>query len=305
MSSCSQTEEGSKATFRDDFTEVTGGRIWYGIAGENKPGIPLLVLHGGPGVPHDYLLTLKELSDQRPVIFYDQLGCGNSGKPSDTTLWTVPRFVEEIVQLRGLLQLEKVHLLGQSWGTLLAVEYLLQEKPAGIQSLTLAAPYLSTSRWIADQQELLAGLPQQVQDTIGRHEQTGDFSDPGYQEAMMVFYREHVCRLDPWPGILRDSMAKIGHNVYTYMWGPSEFTMTGTLKEADVTHRLDEIDLPVMITCGEHDEARPETCREYASALKNAQLHIFEEASHEHHLEKTDDFNKKLRGFLFRTDNAG
>ncbi|NCC74210.1 MAG: alpha/beta fold hydrolase, partial [Sphingobacteriia bacterium] len=200
------------------------------------------------------------------------------------------------------LNLPQVHLLGQSWGTMLAMEYIIRKSPGGIISLTLAAPYLSTARWVADQQYLVSQLPQQVQDTIARYEASGDYAAPGYQEAMMIFYSKHVCRLDPWPECLNNAMAGMGLGVYNYMWGPSEFTMTGTLMDADVTGHLNELNLPVLYTCGEYDEATPATTEYYKTLTPGAQIHVFDNASHSHHLEATDDFNQLLRGFLTQSE---
>lgn len=298
MTACKNDDEQLIPSIKEGYIEVTGGRVWYRIVGADKAGIPLLIMHGGPGVPHDYMETLEVLSDERPVIFYDQLGCGNSERPSDTTLWTVERFVDELAKLRSDLNLHQVHLLGQSWGTMLAVEYLYRKNPNGIVSLTLAAPYLNTEKWVADQNYLVSQLPQHVQDTIAKYEANGDFAAPGYQEAMMVFYNKHVCRLNPWPDCLLKAMEKIGYEVYEYMWGPSEFTMTGTLKDADVTGYLGQLNLPVLYTCGEYDEATPETTAFYKSLTPGAEMHVFENASHEHHLESPDEFNQIIRGFL-------
>ncbi|MCF8228370.1 MAG: proline iminopeptidase-family hydrolase [Bacteroidales bacterium] len=291
-------------TDKEGFIEVTGGRVWYKISGAGKTGIPLLVLHGGPGVPHDYLLSLEALTNERPVIFYDQLGCGNSDQPNDTTLWTVDRFVDELVAVRNELNIPQMHLLGQSWGTMLALEYLHGELPDGIVSLTLAAPYLNTQKWVADQQSLVLQLPQSIQDTIAKYEALGEYTADGYQEAMMIFYSKHVCRLDPWPEDLLTAMEKIGYGVYGYMWGPSEFTMTGTLKNADVTEYLTDLDMPVLYTCGEYDEATPATTEYYKNLTPGAEMHVFENASHEHHLESQKAFNQVLRDFLNRAEVA-
>lgn len=288
----------------EGFVEVTGGRVWYRIVGADKVGIPLLVLHGGPGVPHDYLQPLELLADERPVIFYDQLGCGNSDIPDDTTLWTVDRFVEELVAVRSELKIQQVHLLGQSWGSMLAMEYLERETPDGIVSLTLAGPYLSSDRWVADQNYHVSQLPQNVRDSIAKYEASGDYLATGYQEAMMIFYQKHVCRLDPWPDCLLTAIEKIGYGVYEYMWGPSEFTLIGTLKDADVTGYLADIDLPVLYTCGEFDEATPVTTGYYKDLTPGAEMHVFENASHEHHLEKPDEFIQVLRNFLTKSEKA-
>ncbi|TRZ75451.1 MAG: alpha/beta fold hydrolase [Bacteroidetes bacterium] len=283
---------------KEGMIKVTGGQIWYRIVGANKTGIPLLTLHGGPGAPHDYLETLEALRDDRPVIFYDQLGCGNSDKPTDTTLWNIARFVEEVDQVRTALHLEKVHLMGQSWGTMLAVEYILRKKPEGISSLILSGPFLSAPRWIADQQTWISHFPPNIRDTIRKYEENRNFASPSYQNAMMYFYRQHVCRLDPWPNCLNQAMGKFGKDVYEYMWGPSEFTATGTLKYTDLSEQLSRIKVPTLFTCGEFDEATPATTIFYQSKLPGSELYIFQEASHEHHLEKPDEYIQVTRNFL-------
>ena len=135
---------------REGMIAVPGGRVWYQILGARSKAIPVLTLHGGPGVPHDYLEPLGALGGERPVIFYDQLGCGNSDKPDDESLWTIPRFVDELAVVRESLELEKVHLLGHSWGTMLAADYMLRKRPKGVMSLVLSGPALSATRWTAD-----------------------------------------------------------------------------------------------------------------------------------------------------------
>jgi proline-specific peptidases, Bacillus coagulans-type subfamily len=300
--SCVPKNEDTTPSIKEGMINVTGGRVWYRIVGANRKGIPLLTLHGGPGAPHDYLEPMEALANDRPVIFYDQLGCGNSDKPSDTSLWNIHRFVEELEQVRTALNLKKVHLMGQSWGTMLAVEYMLRKKPNGVVSLILSGPYLSTPRWVADQQFLISQLPENVQDTIRKYEQNGDFASPSYQEAMMVFYQKHLCRMNPWPDGLNKAMEKMGVEVYEYMWGPSEFTMTGTLKDADLTEQLSQIKVPVLFTCGEFDEARPVTTNYYQSKLPGSEIHIFQGASHSHQLEKPDEYNQVVRNFLKKTE---
>ncbi len=283
---------------KEGMIKVTGGKIWYKIVGANKTGIPLLTLHGGPGAPHDYLEPLEVLANDRPVIFYDQLGCGNSERPSDTTLWNVARFVEELDQVRTALHLEKVHLMGQSWGAMLAVEYMLRKKPKGVVSLILSGPLLSTPRWIADQQIWISQLPPNIRDTIRKYEENGNFASPSYQDAMMYYYRQHVCRLDPWPDCLNKAMEKLGIEVYEYMWGPSEFTMTGTLKNADLSEQLNLINVPTLFTCGEFDEATPATTSYFQQKIPGSEIHIFKGASHSHLLEKPDEYLQVIRSFL-------
>ena len=162
----------------EGYVDVPGGRIWYRIVGSGKR-TPLVLLHGGPGAPSYYLNPLAALADERPVIFYDQLGAGRAEKPTDVTLWRVERFVEELSRLRTALRLDQVHLLGHSWGTMLAVDYMLT-KPVGVRSLILASPVLSMSRWLEDAATLKKTLPESIQAVIAKHESAGTFDSPEY-----------------------------------------------------------------------------------------------------------------------------
>src|SRR5204863_2516161 len=151
--------------------------------------------HGGPGAPHDYLENLEALAtDTRRVIFYDQLGCGHSDQPDDTSLWRVERFADELATVRRELGLDRVHILGQSWGGMLAIEYALRQ-PAGLVSLILSNTTPSIPLWIAEANRLRAELPPEVNTTLLRHEEAGTTDDPEYQEAMKVYYDRHVCRV--------------------------------------------------------------------------------------------------------------
>ncbi|MBI4862954.1 MAG: proline iminopeptidase-family hydrolase [Candidatus Riflebacteria bacterium] len=287
---------------REGFVHVPGGRVWYRIVGAGQKAVPLLVLHGGPGVPHDYLEPLEALADARPVVFYDQLGCGNSDKPADRSLWTIERFVEELVQVRKALGLSRVHILGQSWGSMLAIDYMLTRKPEGVVSLVLSGPCLSTSRWVADTRALVARLPARIRMVIEAAEASGRFDSKEYRQAVDEFFRRHVCRLDPWPDCMNRSARRVGGPVYEHMWGPSEFTVTGTLRGYERVERLEEITTPALFTCGRHDEATPEASALYRDRLPGAQLVVFDGASHEHHLERTALYLHVVGGFLRRTE---
>ena len=281
---------------------VTGGNVWYKMIGSQQPRIPLVILHGGPGAPHDYLEPLSVLADERPVIFYDQLGCGNSDKTDDPGLWTVERFVEELGDVLDALGLKDVHLLGQSWGTTLAVEYLLRTKSDHVRSLILSAPFFSATRWIGDQRAHLARLPEKVQASVREAELTGNYDSAAYQEAIGEFYRRHVCRLEPWPEELNRTIEKISVPVYLSMCGPSEFSVIGSLKDLELVDRLSEITVPALFTCGRYDESTPETTALYHRSLPGSEMVVLEDASHEHHLEKPDEYLAVVRGFLKRQE---
>ncbi len=282
--------------------QVTGGKVWYKIVGKEQAAIPLLVLHGGPGVPHNYLRSLDALADERPVIYYDQLGCGNSEQPDDSSLWKVTRFADELETLIAYFQLEKVHILGQSWGTMLAMEFMASKSNDMVKSLILAAPAISVPRWNADQRTHLLSLPQSIQDIINDCEARGIYDSPEYQEAMMAFYAQFVYRLDPWPEILMESFNTLALPVYHTMWGPSEFTQTGNLRDFDRSEDLRNIEVPVLFTCGEFDEATPATTGYYHSLTPNSQMIVFDGASHIHHLEMEAEFNEAIRNFLSKNE---
>lgn len=263
----------------DGFIEVTGGPVWYRIAGEG-PGVPLLVLHGGPGGTSCRFSLLEPLGEERPLIRYDQLGTGRSARPDDLSLWTVERFVEELHTIRQRLGLERLHLLGHSWGGALAAAYVLEKGSEGIVTLTLSSPLLSTPQWIADANWLRAQLPEDVQATLKEHEEAGTLDSEAYQDASEIFYERHVyggpklddpeaCAGAPWNQV-----------IYEYMWGPTEFSATGTLLDFDVTGRLHEIDAPVLFITGEFDEARPETVAGFQQRVPGARLAVMEGVAH-------------------------
>jgi proline iminopeptidase len=280
----------------EGFIAVEGGRVWYRVVGTG-PGTPLLLLHGGPGMTSHYLEPLTVLADERPVVLYDQLGSGRSERPSGDSLWTVERFVREVATLREALGLERVHLLGHSWGTMLAVDYMLT-RPQGVQSLVLASPALSIPRWLSDTDSLLGTLPDSIQKVVRSHEAAGTTSSPEYQTAVMEFYSRFLWRGNPPPPEMDSVFAQMGMEVYNYMWGPSEFTGTGTLRTYDRTDRLGEIDLPTLFTTGRYDEAPPSTVEYYRSLVPGARLVVLENSAHMTMLDERERYAEVVREFL-------
>ncbi len=286
---------------REGFVSVSGGRVWYQVIGTGD-AIPLLALHGGPGVPHDYLETLADLADERPVIFYDQLGCGRSDRPEDGTLWHIERFVEELNLVCRALGLTQVHLLGQSWGTMLATDYALLQPP-GLVSLILAGPALSIPRTIEEMSYLVAELPAEVQTTLRRHEAAGTTDSPEYQQAADVFNQRHLCRLQPAPDPLQRAVAGMGLPVYRTMWGPSECNCTGNLKQYDRTGRLGEITVPTLFTVGRYDETTPAATAWYHELMPGSEMVVFEQSAHLPHLEEPELYLQTIRDFLRRVEH--
>ncbi len=294
------TDQATNPSADEGRVAVTGGEVWWQkVAGGS--GVPLLLLHGGPGASSlGSVQTLAHVQQDRPVYLYDQLGSGRSDRPSHTGLWTVERFVAELAQVRAALGLERVHLLGHSWGSMLATSYLLTE-PEGVESVVLSSPCLDARRWARDQLTWLAEMPHDVRQTIERAEAEGSTDSAAYQEATLHFYRRHLCRLDPWPAYVVEGVADINHEVYGHMWGASEFTVSGTLQDFDVTGRLAELHLPALFVCGEYDEARPETVREQAALLPGARFEVIDDASHMTSIEAPDVYWRTVREFLAGT----
>ncbi len=291
----------SAGVSRSSLVPVEGGRVWYEVAG-NGPGTPLLVVHGGPGLPHDYLANLAELGVDRPVIFYDQLGCGRSDRPENTSFWTRERFVRELAEVRRALHLDRCFILGHSWGTVLAADYLLT-KPAGVKGVVFANEALSIPRTVAYMQTLIDALPPDTRDTIRRCEREGRTDAPEYKAAADVFYKRHLCRLDPWPDDLTRSYAGLGESVYSYMNGPSEFAITGTIKDVDVTARLSEISVPALFVAGEFDEVPPRGAVEDAARMRDASVVLIQGAAHMTHLDRPCEFMSTVAAWLREHDD--
>jgi L-proline amide hydrolase len=283
-----------------------GFETWYRIVGEADGAgkLPVLLLHGGPGGTHDYLEPLEQLvATGRRAIFYDQLGCGQSDLPDDPSLFTVDLFVDEVSAVRGALELDRVHLFGNSWGGMLAMEYALTQ-PAGLASLVLASAPASIPQWIEETAKLRAELPRDVQETLSRHEEAGTTASPEYEEACMVFYKRHVCRADEWPDCVLRSFEFIERHglVYRTMNGPSEFHVTGTLKTWSVSHRLGDIRVPTLVVTGEYDEATPAINRTVSKGIPGAESVIYPNASHMAHVEDTDGYVRLLDRFFSRVE---
>lgn len=284
------------------YISVEGGKIWYQKFYDTKTqeNTPLLILHGGPGFPHNYLLSLKDLASKRPVIFYDQLGCGNSTisiSSLNDSLWNAAHFTKELESIVQALHLNRFDLLGQSWGGALAIEYTLKHQNK-INHLILASPFLSASLWKKDSKRLINQLPKNIKEIIYRSQQNKEVSAALYSKAMQLYYLKHIYLHSPWPKDMQDSLKHMNEQTYRVMWGRSEFSLTGNLSTFERLDSLKKIKIPTLITCGRYDEATPETMYLAIQKLPNGRLEIFEHSGHMSHVEEKNKYKKTIEAFL-------
>jgi proline-specific peptidase len=286
-----------------------GGETWYrSVEAEREDGrLPLLCLHGGPGANWLHVKPYEELADERRVVFYDQLGSGNSAltEPHDPSMWTPELFVEEVDIVRHALGLERVHILGHSWGGMLGMQYA-SGRAQGLASLIVESSPASVPAWMPEVERLRSELPPEVEATLRKHEEAETTEDPEYEEAVMVFYRRHLCRVDPWPDWLVQCFEALDANpeVYHSMNGPSEFHVIGTIKDWDITDRLGEIEVPTLVFGGRYDEVTPAITEAAARGIPGSEYVVMEESSHMAQAEEPEKTLALVRDFLNRAEGA-
>jgi proline iminopeptidase len=262
----------------EGYVNVKGGKIWYRILGEGKK-TPILMLHGGPGGTSKSFYQFASLGEDRPVIIFDQLGSGRSDHHTDTSLLKVENFVEQVAALKTSLGLKEFYLHGHSWGTALALEYYLKY-PKGIKAIIFNSPYFSTPLWKADADTLISTLPDSIQLAIKTGEKDHDFESPGYKNANEVFNKNFGVRKMRLTSELDTATSEGNKFIYNYMWGPTEFTATGTLINYNRVQSLKTINVPTLFITGEFDEARPATVKYFQSLVPNAKYVMIEGAGH-------------------------
>lgn len=280
-------------------------KTYYRIVGEcteNKK--PLLLLHGGPGSTHNYFEVLDKVAeDGRAVIMYDQLGCGLSATPSRPDLWRAETWVEELVQLRKHLDLQEVHLLGQSWGGMLAIQYACECKPKGIKSYILSSTLPSAALWEKEQRRRIKFLPKEMQDAIQKAEETGDYSTKEYQEAEAEFMLRHCAHpLGPNSPECLKRPKVAGTESYITAWGQNEFTPTGTLKNFDFMKEIEDIQEPCLITSGSHDLCSPFIAKTMYDKIPNSEWELFESSLHMPFVDENEKYIDILNKWLNKND---
>ena len=261
----------------------------------------LFLLNGGPGLPCNYLREpmLRMVEDGYRVVIYDQLGCGASDRPKDPALWTISRYVEEVETVRQSLGLGQVHLLGHSWGGWLSIEYALTH-PQALKSLVLSNTCADMPHLVEELNRLRASLGPETVAMMQRYEATGMLKHPAYEAAITILNYRHVIRLDEWPEAARFSLGDWNMDVYGTMQGPNEFLYTGNLKDWNRVPDLHRIKVPVLITCGQHDELTPACALRMKLHLPNAELKVFPNSSHMPFYEEPQAYYPVLLDFLGR-----
>ncbi len=270
---------------------------------DDQDSVPILLLHGGPGSTHNYFEVLDPLAKQRPVISYDQLGCGNSYVENHPELWTLSTWMEELDNVIKSLHLTRFHLLGQSWGGMLALAYALQQ-PQGLQSLILSSTLSSSQLWGREQHRMLKYMTKEEQDAITKAEETGNWQDEMAQKAIARYMKLHCADIkDNDPECLRREK-RSGTESYMTAWGPNELTPQGTLKNFDVTDKLCEIKVPCLIISGTDDLCTPLIAKTMYDHLPYARWELFANARHMVFAEYTEKYLQLLADWCQETDTG-
>lgn len=261
--------------------DLSGGyHVWTRRVGTGD--VKVLLLHGGPGSSHEYLENFENHLPPAGVelYFYDQLGSFGSDQPDDKSLWSVDRFREEVEEVRKALSLDDFFLVGQSWGGMLGIEYALQYQ-RHLRGLVISNMTASIGSYLRYLHVLRNLLPAELVRTMESYEAKGDFSHPEYEEIVFGnLYRQHLCRLDPWPDAVVRGLSHINPQVYNTMQGPNEFVVTGNFKNWDRWDDLKKISVPTLLLGGRHDTMDPDDIVEMGRRIEGSRVAILENGSH-------------------------
>jgi len=278
---------------------------YYRIVGKSKDGKkPLLLLHGGPGSTHNYFEVLDDVAkDGRAVIMYDQIGCGKSSMPDRPELWTAETWTDELIQLRKHLNLDEVHILGQSWGGMLAIHYACTCNPEGIKSYILSSAHHSSELWEKEQRRRIAFLPEDTQEAIKKADASHDYSTKEYKKAEAKFMLRYCAGPvdENSPECLRRPK-KAGRQAYVKAWGENEFSPSGTLKDFDFMDEINNIQVPTLITSGLTDLCSPLIAKSMYDRIPNSKWELFEFSRHMPFVEENEKYIKILTDWLNKND---
>ena len=295
------------AKITEGYMPFHGYQTYYRIVGEQKDNgkAPLICLHGGPGSTHNYFEVLDRIAEEdgRQLVMYDQIGCGNSYVENRPDLWNSKVWIEELIELRKHLDLDEIHLLGQSWGGMQTLEYVCNYKPEGLKSIILSSTLPASWLWAEEAQRMIAQMPQDMQDAIKKATESGDYSSPEYQAAEAEYMRQHCAGevTENDPECLRRPK-KAGRESYVVGWGPNEFTPLGTLKDYDVIDQLGDIKEPALIINGGNDLCTPYVAKFMYDRIPNSEWELFRTCRHMCFVEDNDHYVEVLKKWMNKND---
>jgi proline-specific peptidase len=303
---------------------------WYKVFGNlNTTTTPLIILHGGPGACHDYLLPLADLAPSRPIVFYDQIGNGRSthltSKAGDEEFWSVKLFKDELDNLLSHLHLREreVDVYGHSWGGMLAVEWAATPRSANLRRLVLSNSLASMDSWRTGISALRKQLPQDVQQILDHADETQMFETPEYQAAIDVFYKRHLSLSRPWPAKeVQQALDWFAKDPTTYWtmyvtsakcpystivrsadhissrYGPSELYISGSLRNWTSIPFLKDIKAPTLLINGVEDEAQDIAMQPFFEHIDRVKWVTLDKAAHFSHVDQRVKYMKLMETFL-------
>ena len=294
------------AEIREEYVDYNGFKTYCKIVGENQPGKKtLLMLHGGPGATHNYLLPYAEMADRygRQIVFYDQIGCGKSNIPhQDDSFYNYDLWVNEFYAVREALGLDDIHLFGNSWGGMLAMMCMIRDD-AGVNSMVVNGSPVNIATWLSEANRLIEYLPSDMQEAIAEAERTGDYETPAAKAAYNEYYRRHVVGCDPWPDYVQLAMSpEMVGECYYVMQGASEFVVTGKMKDFDIRADLHKIKVPTLMLSGTNDEATPLVVKEGYDLIPGCEWTLVQGAAHIGNATHAKEYLEAVEGFISRFD---
>ncbi len=291
----------------EGYMPYLGYQTYYRIAGEDKKNgkAPLICLHGGPGSTHNYFEVLDTVAEQddRMIVMYDQIGCGNSYLDGHPELWTQKVWLDELVELRKYLGLDTCHIIGQSWGGMMQIAYAIDYKPEGVKSFIISSGHPSSSLWEREGLRRIRMMPEDMQDAIRKAIETSDFTGEEYLKAVDE-YMARYC--DFWLGEDVPECCKrpkrVGTESYVYGWGPNEFVPSGTLKDFEYIDRLGEIKIPSLICSGISDLCSPLVAKTMADGIPDSKWILWERARHTCFVDRKEDYCRELTVWMREHD---
>lgn len=277
-----------------------GFKTYYRIVGESTGRAPLVLLHGGPGSTHNYFEVLDPLAEAtgRQIISYDQIGCGESYLDGHPELWTLDTWMEELSALLDCLHIGRYHLLGQSWGGMLAIAHAIERKPGGLCSLILSSTLPESRLWGREQHRLITYMSEEDQRAIAEAEATGDYQSEAYLRANGHFVARHEFVITSDTPECMSRKKRFGDEAYLVGWGPNEYTPTGTLRDFNYTDRLREIACPALIVSGTDDLCTPYIAKTMYDRIPQARWRLFYGARHMVFTEQTAAYLRMMEEWL-------